>query len=259
MPRLTDASQIRTRLEHDRTWAAYALGDLQPGYWEQSEWYGPEGESDFVALLYRAARPPVLMTCGEASGLAAVLAELPPEPELMLSVRPDALAVVRRRWEVPKPTAMWRMLLAEHSEGALPAAEALSMESLGEMVELFRDGRPTGEEPDFFLPEMLRDGVYYGARDAGGLVAAAGTHLVAAREDVATIGNVYTRRDRRAQGHGRTVTGAVVLELRRRGIGTIVLNVRQTNAAAIRVYESLGFRRYCPFYEGLALLSPANR
>lgn len=256
MPRLTDRDQIRTRLEHNRPWSAYALGDLSPGYWEQSEWYGPADSADAVALLYRAADPPVLMTCGDPIGLAAALDELPPEPVLMLSVRPEALGPIRRRWDVPAPTAMWRMLLTPEFPGVDPSiqVERLSFGSLADILELYRDGEPTGEAPDFFLPSMLADGVYFGVREAGRLAAAAGTHLAVPSENVATIGNVYTRRDRRGCGLGRAVTAAVVGELLQAAFTTIALNVRQTNVAAMAVYHQLGFRRYCPFYEGLALL-----
>ncbi|MGV3723854.1 MAG: GNAT family N-acetyltransferase [Actinomycetota bacterium] len=256
MPRLTDRQQIRARLEYDRPWSVYALGDLAPGYWEQSEWYGPEDGADAVALLYRAAVPPVLMTCGDPVGLASALEELPPEPELMLSVRPEALDPIRRRWDVPTPTLMWRMLLV----GEFPGVEAsvpvvrLREDSLDEILELFRDGEPTGEAPDFFLPTMLQHGVYFGVREGGRLTAAAGTHLAVPSEGVATIGNVYTRRDRRGRGLGRAATASVVDELLRCGFNTIALNVRQTNAAAIAVYQPLGFRVYCPFYEGRARL-----
>lgn len=79
------------------------------------------------------------------------------------------------------------------------------------------------------------------------LVAAAGTHLLSRRERVATIGNVYTRRDCRGRGLGRTVMSAVLEALA--DIDTIGLNVRVDNRAAIRVYASLGFVRHCPFYK----------
>ena len=89
------------------------------------------------------------------------------------------------------------------------------------------------------------------------MVAAAGTHLLLSRrERVATIGNVYTRRDCRGRGLGRIVMSAVREALA--GIDTIGLNVRVDNRAAIRVYESLGFVRHCPFYEALATRSPAE-
>jgi ribosomal protein S18 acetylase RimI-like enzyme len=35
------------------------------------------------------------------------------------------------------------------------------------------------------------------------------------------------------------------------GLETIGLNVRADNAAAIHLYESLGFRRHCEFFEAL--------
>jgi ribosomal protein S18 acetylase RimI-like enzyme len=46
------------------------------------------------------------------------------------------------------------------------------------------------------------------------------------------------------------VTSAVVQHAIDREIPTIVLNVSQENDGARRVYESLGFRRYCEFFEG---------
>ena len=116
-----------------------------------------------------------------------------------------------------------------------------------------------GESPAFFTPGMLRHGVYYGVREGGAIVAAAGTHVLAERESVAAIGNVYTRRDRRGRGLGAQVSGAVVTELLGLGIRTIVLNVAESNAAAMRVYERLGFERYCEYREGICRAGDTTR
>jgi ribosomal protein S18 acetylase RimI-like enzyme len=98
---------------------------------------------------------------------------------------------------------------------------------------------------------MVADGVFHGIYEGTGLVAVAGTHLLAREEGVAAIGNVYTRHDRRGRGLGRLVTSAVLGELA--GVETIGLNVRADNDAALRLYESLGFARHCQFYEALAM------
>ena len=117
---------------------------------------------------------------------------------------------------------------------------------------LFHDGDEAGEAPDCFLPTMLENGIYFGVHEGADLVAVAGTHVFAPGEGVAGLGNIYTRRDRRGRGLGGCVTAAVVSELLRRSIPTIVLNVNEANAPAIRLYEKLGFRRYCPYFEIIA-------
>jgi ribosomal protein S18 acetylase RimI-like enzyme len=136
--------------------------------------------------------------------------------------------------------------------GSTPDVVRLSSPHLRAVKQLYDDGASSGESPDFFFPSMLDAGVFYGLWEADGLVAVAGTHLVVPSEDVAAVGNVYTRRDRRGRGLAARVTSAVVDELLRLKIRTIVLNVNQSNEPAIRVYERLGFTRHCGYCEGLA-------
>ena len=133
----------------------------------------------------------------------------------------------------------------------------LGPEDATDVRALYHDGAERGEIPDFFQDTMLSAGVYRGLRDAGDLVAVAGTHVVT--PTVAAIGNVYVRQDARGRGLGGRVTAAVAHELRQRGVETIVLNVNQNNAAAIRTYEKLGFVVHGKFVEGFAQPArPAN-
>jgi predicted GNAT family acetyltransferase len=96
---------------------------------------------------------------------------------------------------------------------------------------------------------MLEQGTYCGIREGKEIVAVAGTHVTAFSEGVAGLGNIYTRRDRRGRGLSTQVTAAVVGQLLLTKLGTIVLNVRASNAAAIHVYERIGFRNYCKYIE----------
>jgi len=129
----------------------------------------------------------------------------------------------------------------------------LGASDLADLRRLYEDGQPAGEAPDFFSPSMLDQGVFFGIREEGVLIAVAGTHLVSLEESVGAVGNVYTRRDWRGRGLAAQATSAVTSELLRQGLRTIGLNVNQQNLAAIRVYERLGYRKYCEFYEGMAI------
>jgi len=262
MPLCADPAAVRARLNTDRPWSAYALGDLAPALAGRTEWHlGPDGA---LLLLYRAFETPVLFTLGGPAGLAPLLAEIlapdasagvAAEPKLYLSIQPDILPLIKAAYDVTHESAMWRMTLtaADFSPPATSAVR-LGLAAMPDLTALFADGQAAGEAPDFFDADMVAHGVFYGVYEGGALVAAAGTHLVVPEEGVAAIGNVYTRRDRRGRGLASQVTGAVAAALLTHTppLDLLALNVNQANAAAVRVYARLGFRRYLPFYEGLA-------
>jgi GNAT superfamily N-acetyltransferase len=133
-----------------------------------------------------------------------------------------------------------------------PDAQCIEAAHAGEVHELFADAVVAGESPDFYSPEMLDDGTYFGVREGGCLVSIAGTHLISRQEGVAAVGCVYTRRDHRGRCLAARVTTAVINELLNWGIPTIGLNVHEQNFKAISLYERLGFVKYCDFCEGLA-------
>ena len=169
-----------------------------------------------------------------------------------LQLRPKAMAVLERCAVVTKRMRMRRMGWSGDRTGWADTGRArrLTAADVPALERLYADGMESGESPDFFFASMVADGVFFGVAEGNELVAAAGTHLYAPEEGVAAMGNVYTRRDRRGRGFGKVVTCATLAEVA--GLETVGLNVRVDNAAAIRVYESLGFRKHCEFYEGLA-------
>jgi ribosomal protein S18 acetylase RimI-like enzyme len=257
VPHITDPSLIRSILEKDRPWAAYALADLEPPHAVYATWFANE-EFSAVALVYRAFATPVLLTVGEDRHLSGVLDEvdavLGNAQEVFLAVRPDVLRLLQNRYEVRDICRMHRMLLDPRKFQAAPVAEAcrLGPADLPLLEQLYVDGEPVGESPPFFVPEMLERGAYFGAREGEALIAAAGTHVVTASVSVGAVGNIYTRRDRRGQGLATRLTIAVTAELLAMNLQTVVLNVRQDNLAAIRVYERVGYRPYCEFCEAVA-------
>jgi ribosomal-protein-alanine N-acetyltransferase len=75
--------------------------------------------------------------------------------------------------------------------------------------------------------------------DDGTLVAFANLWVVA---DEVHVLNVATDPEHRRRGHARALVEAMISAAREVGARTMQLEVRSSNAAAIRLYESYGFR-----------------
>lgn len=249
--RLEDPESIQPYLETDRAWAAYALADLDPELRQYAEWYGVEDQHDLraLAMLYRDFEPPVLFTMGEPQGIALILGAALRPARVYLNVRDEHMPVVRSFFQIVQRVPMWRMTLEAHDFRPVrgPVTD-LTPQFTRDLEQLYALGGG-----DSFTPSQVFDGAFFGIAERGRLVAAAGTHVLSQVRSVAAVGNVFTHPDYRGHGYAEITTSAVCADLIGRGIRTIVLNVAQSNSAAVHVYEKLGFKKYMPFSEGVAL------
>lgn len=60
--------------------------------------------------------------------------------------------------------------------------------------------------------------------------------------DEASVTNIAVLPKARGQGTGRRLTEALIEECRKKGLLSLTLEVRASNEAAIKLYESLGFK-----------------
>lgn len=252
MPRVTDLAVVQAMLERDRPWSAYALGDLSPGFAEHCEWFTDEGR-EAIMLLFHGFETPIVFGLGPPARLAGLFARIE-APRIALHIRSEAVPALAPSFDPVEVKPMWRMVLDATVFRPLDRrdVEPLGPEDVDDVARLYADGLESGETPDFFFPSMLEQGTFRGIRAGGELVSTAGTHLFAPNLGVCAVGNVYTRRDARGRGLAARVTGAVVADVLAQGVQTVVLNVRHANDEANRVYEKLGFVRYCEFVEGVA-------
>jgi len=242
MPHLSDRDEIRRVLRRDPGWCVYALGDLAPAMFPKTTWFTPD-----LTLVVRDYGTAILFAMGAGSVREALDSV---EGQVHLQVQREALDAIRRHADVSSVQKMRRMVWTGRPTPVPSLASTrLSLEDVPAIRHLYADGRSTAEAPDFFHPSMVDAGVFHGIHEGAALVAVAGTHLVAREEGVASIGNVYTRRDRRGRGLGRAVVQAVLSELV--DIETVGLNVRADNRVALTLYESLGFADHCEFYEAI--------
>lgn len=244
------SEKLRPLLQRDPAWSAFALGDLDADRQPLCEWHTC---GDSVLLVYRGFDPPVLFAHGCHHELDPLIQRLE-IPELSLQLQPMMLDRLSLRYKVTHLRPMIRMVLQGQPPRRAADTDDLRPRDLHALEALHDDGRETGDAPQYFDPEMLRDGIFRGCRVNGDIVSVAGTFIVSPEEGVAAIGHVYTRRDVRGKGYATKATGAVAADVMELGCRTVVLNVEQRNTAAIRVYEKLGFRRHCGFFEGSARL-----
>ena len=241
--------RIREILNHDRPWSLYALGDLAPAELIHCEWRFTSHDPPAATLFYRAFDPPVFFAVGSAMAVERLLDEAALPPSLYLHIRPEILNLVSERYQRVTTKMMQRMILREPALSDFAGVEMIAADDLKELVELYdsRDGKE--KEGTFFSSAQVINGVYFGVRDNGRLVAAAGTHLINRHENVGAVGNVFCLPEYRGQGLGARVTSAVVNALIKEGIQTIGLNVGPENPAT-KLYQRLGFRKVCSYVEG---------
>jgi len=245
---LHDKGEIYAFLAQDRYYAAYAIGDLEPGLFELSTWHVSvqDGRKMALTLRFRGLSPPALFAMGSSEGLAPLLREESLPERVYLTGQPGHLSLFQEAFSLGPAGDMLRMVLepgdfCPHDGRVL----RLSRRHLPSLQRLYR-----GE--GIFASYQLDSGVYYGVKVGGELVSAAGTHLISPTYQIAAVGNIFTYPSHRGQGYATACTSAVVEELLSRS-QEIVLNVARTNEVALRLYKRLGFREYCPFIEALGV------
>jgi len=264
MRSLADKGEILAVLETDRIYAAYAIGDLVPGLFEQCRWSIAENDTGACALTMTFAgfEPPALFIMGSIDGLQALFRQGTCPPAAYVTMRPEHMDVVSGVYHMTGSRHMWRMSVDRQTfQPVCRPTVRLHAGDIAALNALYAWGGGA-----FFADYQLEQGVYYAAQVDGQLVAAAGTHVVAPEYNIAAVGNVYTHPRFRNRGFATACTSAVVAELLDRGCSTVVLSVWQDNAPAIHAYHKLGFRVHCPFIEtrgqvksGIAQLSTLLR
>ncbi len=244
-------SKIRTILNVDPIWSAYALADLAPQHAAFCKWFH---SAEGVVLAYFGLTPPVLFAAGQTEDVVTLTAQVPPG-EYQYTLLPEHRFSLEPMLSSQSELQMWRMIYKGDSSEITPSPDVhrLSGDDLDPMMTLFAD---YADQPDSFHRRQLEESPFYGAYNGGELVAVAGVHVLSESASIAAIGNVFTHPAHRGQGFGREVSAQVIRGLGRLGIRTIVLNVAKENNAAAHLYQSLGFQIHCGYYEGLGILGP---
>ena len=245
----TDRDALHAFLAQDRLYAAYAICDLEDREFDRTRWGAAYDGDQMVAvgLEYTGPTPQPLFVMGRTDGIGAVLRDVIRPRAAYIAARQEMLPSIETHYRVDPGPQMVRMWVDRSHFKPYPATvQRLLPVEIGELNRLYQLGFAS------WLPATaIADGVYYGMRVNGRLVAAAGTHVISRAARLAVVGNVLTHMDYRGRGFATAVTGAVTAELLR-SCDQVVLNVRADNPPAIAAYKALGYREHNRFEERLA-------
>ena len=244
----TDRDALRAFLSQDRLYAAYAICDLEDREFSRTRWGAAYdgGRMIAIGLEYTGPTPQPLFVMGQTDGIAAVLRDVIRPRAAYIAARQEMLPAIETQYRVDPGPQMVRMWVDRSHFKPYPATvQRLLPVEIGELNRLYQLGFAS------WLPATaIADGVYYGMRVNGRLIAAAGTHVISPTARLAVVGNVLTHMDYRGRGFATAVTGAVTAELLRT-CDQVVLNVRADNPPAINAYRHLGFSEHARFEERL--------
>jgi ribosomal protein S18 acetylase RimI-like enzyme len=243
-----DRALLRAFLERDRLFAAYAICDLEDREFSRTRW-GAAFDGDAIvalALEYSGMTPQPMFVMGRDDGVEAILRDVIRPRAAFVAAQTETLPAVESLYRVDPGPPMVRMFVDRARFRPYPAdVRRLLPVEIGELNRLYQLGFAS------WLPSSaIAEGVYFGIRVGGRLVAAAGTHVVSPKAKLAVVGNVLTHIDYRGRGYATAVTGAVTAELLRT-CEHVALNVRSDNPPALQAYRRLGYTEHVRFEERL--------
>lgn len=238
--RSRDRRAIDALLSEDRAYAAYALGYLEAGLFERSEFWLAEGTEGSGMVLLTDALGAAMVTFGDPSAVDAILSLHPGARTSYLSTATPAHVAAIERWHrLEEPLTMQRMSLTREQFRPQPGdTERLRGSDTHEINALYA----LDDRPSHYTPLQIERSIYYGAYEDGDLVSIAGTHLVSPLNGIGMVGNVLTHPRYRGRGLAKRVTSAVTADLLDRGCTLAVLTAAAENMPAIRAYDSLGYQ-----------------
>lgn len=200
--------------------------------------------------MYKGLSVPAVLAFGTDLGLDALLRSVTPNlpDRFYVHIASAQLSLLSSKFAVSGLKKMVRMAILREQYRPFPRSMEvvrIGHADTGALLMLYR------QYPDnLFEPYQLESGYYFGIRENGKLVSVAGVHALSPKYGVAAIGNIVTDASYRGQGLSTQCTSALV-EALFETVPLVTLNVEDTNQAARRTFEKLGFVDHSLFYQGI--------
>lgn len=251
----TDKPRLKRHFEKDPVLFSYHLGDLDDFFFPHCQWaviYEEErARISETILIYSGGETPSVQAFGVTDRFNDFLSEaMDIFPQRFYGhFNADSESVLLSRYDMKPLGQYMKMKLGSFAgekvnSGASPLVR-LDRSHLSALMALYDNAYPE----NYFTERMLESGKYFGSLVKDRIVAVAGVHVDSAEYKMSVLGNIAVDPEFRGSGLGKLVTARLVEELVSEE-KTICLNVKKDNAAAIAIYESLGFSKVHEYLEG---------
>jgi RimJ/RimL family protein N-acetyltransferase len=243
LKKVTGKDEIYAYLNRNAALQIYCIGDLDDFFFPFTTWYGlyDDRELKSLALLYSGMEIPTLLLFHEEDNsygrelLHLLKPNLPTRFYAHLSMNlADAIGTenIREHYGLNLKMTLKSVPPEVHD----PNISRLSPENMKDVTDFYH----LAYLYNWFDKRMLETGKYFGYFIDERLTGVAGVHVYSAQYKVAALGNIAVLPAFRGQQIGFKLTSVLCNDLVP-ATGTIGLNVRSDNTAAISLYQRAGF------------------
>ncbi len=234
-----DVRLLASLLEQDRLGGAYALAQLEPEGFPQTEWWISHTAQGAALLCHsRGGLGDATYMQGPPDAVAAILALHAPAGPTFLTARPVHRPGLERTFRFNGARVMRRMHV---TRSGFRSADGAAVPLSGRQVRAINRLYSSEGVATAYAARHIDEGCYFGVIEDGRLVAIAGTHAISRRYGLAVVGNVFTHPAARGRGCATLATSAVTAALLER-CPDVVLSVEPGNTPAVRAYQTLGYQ-----------------
>ncbi|MEK7215532.1 MAG: GNAT family N-acetyltransferase [Chloroflexota bacterium] len=236
---LTNTAEIIDALEPQRIYAAPLYPLLEERFRALTRWVTAESTSGRgLAVESRGPAGVALYLAGEPSAVEAILERFRPARHSYLTYEDRHTGVVPRYFALRGRQTLVRMRV---DAATFRPVDSRGQQLLPQHLRMAND-LYSSDSGAWLSRRHLTEEVYYGIWDNERVVSIAGTQSVSTTFGIAMVANVLTHPRYRDLGYATECVSGLTAALLER-VRDVVLNVDPKNAAAIRVYERLGFQQ----------------
>ena len=249
---VTNKEKLYSLFSRDYSLFGYHIGDLDDFFFNNCKWYGYFEEKILkeIILLFLQFETPSLLLFGFSMRISEMvdnLNQLFPK-KFFCHYLKDYESSLKKYFNLKPLGTHWKMNLVNqniHNDTNRSNIKILTQDNKNMVKNFYDENYPN----NYYDSYMLNTEKYVGYFIENNLVAIAGVHVYSPFYKVAVLGNIVTSKKFRNKGLAK-ITVKNLLAILSQDVKNISLNVQSTNLPAIKLYQSLGFKKTHEYEEG---------